>query len=484
MKGEGIFMNKHIVQKSAAVLFTMSLCVLAAGCQASDNNSASSASQTINSESSPTKASADPTTQPTQQTEPTLQADPTLQAEPTLQTKATATPALEPANEPSTDYHDYESLAALLAPYHIRFGTVINGMTVNSKAFQSLVTSQFNSITAANEMKAYSLLDQKACQQAKDGMPVMNYYMADQIMDYAKTNQIAVRGHNLVWDAYMCDWFFREGYLNDGEYVDSDTMKQRLRYYITEVITHFETNYPGVIYCWDVVNEAVGDSETEYDTADERHVRTARSGGPNCFLEHVGTDYVELSFLYAKDALDACNSDVKLFYNDYNAFHENKCNAICELVKSINSYALNSDKSARILCDGVGMQGYIGGYGVQEGCLDPKDITKIETAIRTYAALGVEVQLTEMAVRNFDASEEMIEKHAQFYQDLFAMFLSINKGEDCPLTAITIWGITDDLTSSPDSYTYRLNSPYGGLFTQNYKVKKAFYNIYELIKKD
>ena len=46
-----------------------------------------------------------------------------------------------------------------------------------------------------------------------------------------------------------------------------------MKSYIEQVLTHFEENYPGVIYCWDVVNEAVGDNEQEYDSDDLRHVR-------------------------------------------------------------------------------------------------------------------------------------------------------------------------------------------------------------------
>ena len=41
--------------------------------------------------------------------------------------------------------------------------------------------------------------------------------------------------------------------------------------YITQVVTHFEETFPGVVYCWDVVNEAVGDNAGEYKPADARH---------------------------------------------------------------------------------------------------------------------------------------------------------------------------------------------------------------------
>lgn len=247
-------------------------------------------------------------------------------------------------------------------------------------------------------------------------MPVMNYKLADQIMDFASREGIKVRGHVLVWDAYMSDWFFREKYLPDGDYVDRETLLKRLDYYITEVITHFEKKYPGVVYCWDVVNEAVADNKGEYDAKDPKHIRKLRNNAPNQFEAIIGNDYVEQAFLMAKNATEALKADIDLYYNDYNAFQTEKSAAIGELVKSINSYAKDKSGKPRKLCDGVGMQGYIGGYGTQDGCMQQKDLDLIEKAIRKYGALGVKIQFTEMSIRNFKGDEESQNKHAQAFQ--------------------------------------------------------------------
>ena len=388
----------------------------------------------------------------------------------------------------SRDFKDYESMAELLGEYGIRFGTSLNPDTAVSSRMQELIAQHFNSVTANNEMKAYSLLDQQASMNAADGMPVMDFSVADCIMEAAISNGAQVRGHVLVWDAYMTDWFFRDGYRSDGAYVDRETMLLRLESYITQVVTYFEENYPGVVYCWDVVNEAVGDAEGDYNPADERHMRVYREGGENLFYQYIGNDYVELSFLYARNAVDALQEknpevEIKLFYNDYNAFFPEKREAICKLVESINEYDTDEAGHPRKLCDGVGMQGYIGGYGTQQGCLDMELIPLIKEAVLRYAELGVEVQITEMAVRNYSRDKQEIRKHEEFYTELIRTLVEINSGEEKPLTCVAIWGLTDLKDLPKSHYTYKLNGPYSGLFTADYQVKKAFSDVYEMLKR-
>ena len=152
------------------------------------------------------------------------------------------------------------------------FGTVVSAYTPQDLNYMMMLMDEFNSVTAANEMKAYSMLNQRVSQSNTDGMPAIDFTQADTLVSMAEVLEMGVRGHVLVWDAYMSDWFFREGYTNDGPYVDEATMKKRLQFYIETVITHFETEFPGVVYCWEVVNEAVGDDEDSYDDSDGRHV--------------------------------------------------------------------------------------------------------------------------------------------------------------------------------------------------------------------
>lgn len=370
-------------------------------------------------------------------------------------------------------------LYTLTMPYGFKLGAPLSFNQMRDQKYLNFVKQHFNSITTTNEMKAYSLLDERATKAANDGMPRMNYWAADQMVAWAQENGIGVRGHVLVWDAYMTDWYFHEDFDAKKPYADAETIKARTEYYITEVVTHFEKQFPGVVYCWDVVNEAVGDNENEYAAGDARHLRTMRSGAVNAFREYMGDDYVCWAFLYAKNAVEALGADIKLYYNDYNAYFPEKAQAIRALIDEVNLFAEDDNGEFRHLCDGIGMQGYIGGYGVQDGCLVDSHIDMIKTEIQNYAAMGLEVQITEMAVRNFELDQA--DKHAEFYANLFRMFKSLYAEDGNPLKAVSIWGIND--TNAPKgNYVYNLNSPYGGLVDLQLKYKDAFYRVYEALQ--
>ena len=376
---------------------------------------------------------------------------------------------------------EYASLYALAEKFGFKMGACFSPWQLKDEKYLSFMKQHFNSLTCTNETKAYSLLDQKASQEAADGMPRMNYRLADAMIGWARENGIGVRGHVLVWDAFMSEWYFHEGYDSQKPFASREVMQQRTRFYIDQVICHFEENFPGTIYCWDVVNEAIGDHPDEWDGSDARHIRTIRGGVDNLFKTHMGNDYVEFSFLCAKDTVDKLGVDIKLIYNDYNMYYPWKRDAAIELVKSINHYAKDEQGAFRKLCDGIGMQGYIGGYGKQQGCMDEKDIPDIEKAIRMYAAPGLEVHITEMAVRNYENAPDVMAKHADFYGKLFRMFRSVNTENERLLTCVAVWGVQD----RPDiqGYGYRMNGPFCGLIDEHYRLKASFDAVHREMSK-
>ena len=365
-----------------------------------------------------------------------------------------------------------ERLCDLTQKYGFKFGVCINYPQASNTGYLKLISDDYNTITATNEFKAYSLAKQYPSIENKK--LTMDYTQADAIAKKAQELGIGIRGHALVWDAYMPDWYFREGFNNGADFVDAKTMKERLRYYITEVITHFETNFPGVVYCWDVVNEAVADSPNDAFEGNEFLCRKTRDGKPNLFAQVLGQDYVKLAFQYAREAVNKVNPDIKLYYNDYNTFQPAKRDNIIKMVQYLNKKDW--------LCDGVGMQGYIGGFGTQGGCMNPNDINLIRAAILKYGELDVEVQLTEVAVRNYKDDDETMERHAKFYGELFNMLKQINTPENSPFKAITVWGVCDKPGMSKTSYDYKMNGPFCGLYGEYGNIKQSYAEVYNVLK--
>ncbi len=392
------------------------------------------------------------------------------------------TPAAASAELAGTVSDDYEPLHTFAEPYGFRLGGAFSYSDLRNAAFMDFLGDHFNSLTCCNETKAYSLLNQTMSKKSEDGMPRMSFSNADVMISWCQERGIGVRGHVLVWDAYMTKWFFHVDYDERKPFADRETMRARLKSYIEQVITHFEEKFPGVIYCWDVVNEAIGDSASEWKAGDSRHLRTLRNGESNIFLDHVGEDYVEYAFLCARDTVEKLGADIHLFYNDYNMFMSEKRSAALALLQSINTYATDENGEYRKLADGIGMQGYLGGYGEQKGCLSESLITDLKRSIQLYANKGYEVQITEMAVRNFD--QKQAARHADFYGRLFSeVFMQMNNEGNNPLTAVCIWGLVD----APDgikNYVYNLNSPYGCLLDTKYRIKTCFDTVYHVLKGD
>ena len=71
---------------------------------------------------------------------------------------------------------DYSPALYQLAEEHgFRIGICLSPNQLKDSNYLNFLTTQFNSTTCTNEMKAYSLLDQMASKNSPDGMPRMNW---------------------------------------------------------------------------------------------------------------------------------------------------------------------------------------------------------------------------------------------------------------------------------------------------------------------
>ena len=332
-------------------------------------------------------------------------------------------------------------------------GSTLDNLTTYSDEYMAVVKKHFNSCTMSNLMKSCYLLKQQesiASAAEGDGSPVLGFETIDDTLQWCMDNGVKMRGHTLVWHAQAPDWFFREGYTNDGAYVDKETMLFRMESYIKQVLTHVQDNYPGVIYCWDVVNEAVelgegGDKDSFFSC------RVSSGEGPNPWYLTIGEDYVEMAFTYARKYAD---KDVKLFYNDYNTFDVNKRANIIRLCEHLKEKGL---------IDGIGMQGYWG--------LDWPAQIDIEMTIKLYAKLDLEIQITELSVGVDEENEEQFLAQAKKYFNIFMFLRNLDTqgGGSANITNVTLFGLKD--------HYHPADTTNARLFDTNFQPKEAFQRV-------
>lgn len=331
-------------------------------------------------------------------------------------------------------------------------GSAYNNLAIHSDEYMAVTKKHFNSVTLTNLFKPSYILDQtQSKKNVAEGNqePALEFMMVEEVLQWCMDNDVQMRGHTIVWHTQTPDWYFREGYESDGAYVDRETMLFRLDSYTRQLMTYCQENFPGVVYCWDVVNEAVdpdkGDPDSFY------RCRMENDGTPNPWYQVVGDDYVEQAFRIARKY---AAEGVGLFYNDFNTYDTRKRDCIYSLCKSL------ADEG---LIDGIGMQAYwSAGF---------PSVAVIETTIKKFAELGLEIQITEMSISIDQATEEEFEKQAKRYSSIFYMlsYLDEEGGGPANITSVTLFGLMDGYVFYGDSDTTTTR-----LFDKNFQPKPAF----------
>lgn len=377
-------------------------------------------------------------------------------------------------------------------------GVAVSGRTITGDA-GNMVISNFNTITCENEMKPQSLLyfpsqrpagspQGQNIQQRQAGAPqgsqqrqlpqggqtpqgmagfqqgllkldtinglVFNWTSADRIADFARQNNMSMRGHTLVWHSQTPAAFFTD---DNGTQLTKEQLYERLKIYMTTVMNR----YKDVTFCWDVVNEALSDNP-------DNIYRTSSPWYKIC-----GKDFIPQAFRIARSV----NPNVKLIYNDYNLVDPAKLERAITMLKEL--------KDAGVPVDGVGMQAHWS-----------KEVTgeMINTAINRFAALGLEVHMTELDVTTYSNfhgegsknqvqetqpySKEVEDRLAENYKTYFEV---MHKNAD-KITSVTFWGLHDGM-SWLNGFPVRGRSDYPLLFDREMKPKKAYYSIKSIYQK-
>ncbi len=332
---------------------------------------------------------------------------------------------------------DHHAFAASLAgAFAGRFdiGAAVNARTVVSA--NELLKRHYNSLTCENEMKFESL-------QPEEGR--FAFEDADKIAAFARANGMRMRGHTLVWHNQTPAWVFEQ---EDGSPAGRELLLSRMKAHIDTVVKRYKDD----IYCWDVVNEAVTDDGAEW-------LR------PSKWLAGIGEDFIAEAFRMAHEA----DPKALLFYNDYNESNPGKRDRIIRLVKSL----LEQD----VPVHGIGLQAH---WGPNDPTID-----QVREAIERYAALGLQLQLTELDVSMFDfedrradlsePTQAMLEMQAERYGRMFEVLTEYQ----AHITAVTFWGAADDYTWL-DHFPVRGRKNWPMPFDLQHRPKPAFDRLMEV----
>ncbi|MFC6016798.1 endo-1,4-beta-xylanase [Plantactinospora solaniradicis] len=255
------------------------------------------------------------------------------------------------------------------------FGTAVAAGRLSDSAYTTILNREFNQVTPENEMK----IDATEPQQGQ-----FSYGNADRIVSHARSRGMQVRGHTLAWHSQQPGWM---------QSMSGSALRQAMLNHITQVATHFR----GQIAWWDVVNEAYADGSS--------------GARRDSNLQRTGNDWIEAAFR----AADAADPNAQLCYNDYNTdnWNDAKTQAVYRMVQDF--------KQRGVPIDCVGLQSHFTG-----GSNYPSNY---RTTLSSFAALGVDVHITELDIRNAPADA---------YRNVTNDCLAVARCK-----GITVWGIRD-----------------------------------------
>jgi endo-1,4-beta-xylanase len=321
-------------------------------------------------------------------------------------------------------------------------GAAVMSRQLDDQRLAKLIAEQFNCLTAENEMKPDQL------QRIKGQF---TFESADKIVAFAQAHDMQVIGHNLCWHQQSPVWMYRD---ENNKPLPREVALENLKQHIQTVVKH----YKGKVKGWDVVNEALADSEPYLrDTPAKRAI---------------GDDFVIKAFQFAHEA----DPDAELYYNDYNIEGPYKRDKALRLIREL--------KSAGVRIDGVGIQGH--------WLMEPLKLSEIEDGIKAFSGEGLKVMITELDVdplprrkggagadisaterEGLDPYKERLpddeqRKLARAYGDLFRLFAKYPQ-----VTRVTFWG-THDGTSWLNSWPVRGRTNHALLWDRQLQPKPAF----------
>lgn len=302
------------------------------------------------------------------------------------------TPSAEGGSE---GYRGKGSLKDHAAAKGFLYGCAVDvGMLRSDGEYARLVREQAGIIVGENAMKWDAV------------HPALNRWAwadADELVRFAESERMKVRGHTLVWHRQLPGWV--------AETATVENAGRILREHVSVVMGR----YAGRIHSWDVVNEAVEVADGRTDGLRE-----------SVWLKLLGPEYIEEAFKIARNA----DPQALLCMNEYGLEGEDeesrrKRGAMLVLLRRL--------KARHVPVDAVGVQSHLRAGG--------KSGAGLLEFLRALREMGLQVFLTEMDVNDRDLGADIGVRDgavAATYGNYLETVLQARA-----VRVVMTWGITD-----------------------------------------
>ncbi|TFK88607.1 glycoside hydrolase family 10 protein [Polyporus arcularius HHB13444] len=305
---------------------------------------------------------------------------------------APASPSIE-ANLPGSTANVAGLHAVARQAGKLYLGTATDNPELTTTAYTAILDNNqmFGQITAANSMK---------WDATEPSRGVFTFTNGDVIANLAQRNGQLLRGHNCVWHQQLPSW------VTSGNF-NAATLTSIVQTHCSTLVGH----YKGRV--WDVVNEPLNDDG---------------SFRQDVFFNTLGQGYIATALRAAK----AADPNAKVYINDFNIEGIGaKATAMKNLIRSL--------KSQGVPIDGVGLQSHF---------IVGQVPTTLVQNMQEFAALGVEVAITELDVRmTLPETAALLAQQKKDFQTVVAACQAVPQ-----CVGITIWDFTDRFSFVPSTF--------------------------------
>jgi endo-1,4-beta-xylanase len=331
------------------------------------------------------------------------------------------------------------SLDAIAKTGGRRFGSAVASIpgraeagSIQNPAYTAILKAECGLVVAENEMK---------WQAIRPGPDAYNFDRMDEIVRWARENDMEVRGHTLLW--HRPQWFPQ--WLNTYDFGANPVAEaERL---LTEHIRTVTRRYKGVMTSYDVVNEAIDhDRNAPIETSLSRAMRS-----PEAVLD--------LAFHTARDELP----EGQLVYNDYMSWEPQHREHVADVLRLLEGF-----KKRGTPVDALGIQSHIEMLALDPATgVGPYAEREWRSFLDEVTGMGYRLLITEFDVKDQALPADIAvrdEKVADFSRRYFdVMFDYADHLDD-----VLAWGMVDKFNwlqdfgpaKRPDGLEVR-GTPYG-----------------------